>query len=421
MSDDVINPSKYIIVDPELKLTLVDKKTVLVFSFKVVLAFKRKRFGLAWPGTFRLQAEALWLESFWLGSSSNGSVLLEPVSVDMYMYVLVTDPRVMQYRTSSSYGFSSWECEFIILFQDGSEKERREEWIKCFYFYLMYRIQSGGDVSLGGVHGPAGLHGGLLGGLLDGLLGGRLLGRREGPSLEEGGDALVCDGVGVEHFQEGGLIFHLDEGAGLVQLHEIQVLTINFRVVHKASFNQLGDPEFEIGICLGLQAPDRQPGPLLALLQSGREEIKIGRGRMEAGEPGKNVIACFVFVHRKWGTYLATIGDLVLTVFLDTFMRKWAGILMLRWRAVRSWRTSISFSPERRLGTARPANTRDLRFVNTIMYLVIFLFSPDNIGTLQGQKLSIRLLLVVGDSPVESVLAFTQALHLACKGLNLLS
>ena len=66
---------------PDLKFPLMDRNIELVLSFKVMLAFKRKRFGQAWLGTFRLQAEALWPGSFWWVYSSNGSVLLETFSV----------------------------------------------------------------------------------------------------------------------------------------------------------------------------------------------------------------------------------------------------------------------------------------------------------------------------------------------------
>ena len=98
---------------------------------------------------------------------------------------------------------------------------------------------------------------------------------------------------------------------------------------------------------------------------------------------------------------------------------KHGGILMFKWREVKSIRMSTSFSPGRRFGTEGPEKTSDLKFGNTIHSCLIIFLLPNTVGTLQGQKLGVGLLLVVGHGPGQGVVPLTQVLNLLGQVLDL--
>ena len=419
--DFPIKVVQVLITDPDLKFTLVDQNMELVFSFKVVLALKRKRFGQAWPEIFRLQAEALWPEGFWWVPSSNGGVLLGTFSVDIRVYSSVMDRTVLQYKTFISEDFTPYEYEWEImfLFQDSNVKERGKGWMEFFYWFYSYK--NGGNISLG-LHGGIGGFGSWLDSRLGGWVGGGGVNwRREHRGLEVGRDALIRYGIGVVELEETGFILNSHEGSALINLEKIQVLTVNLVAVHQPGSAQLGDSILEVAVRLCLQTPDRQLGPGLAVLQPRGQEIKVGRAGVDVEESVnvKNVNEKLFLTYSKWDTYLATMGDLILAVCLETFPMKHGGILMFKWREVKSIRMSTSFSPGRRFGTEGPAKTSDLKFGNTIHSCLIIFLLPNTVGTLQGQKLGVGLLLVVGHGPGQGVLPLTQALNLLGQVLNL--
>ena len=114
-------------MDPE------PKKEILVSFLKVVLAFKRIRFGRPWPGTVRLQAVSLWFDSSWMGLSSSGVALLR--SNIQIWYSWVKDPSVLK-REDGRYNGVSINSINVFTFQDGMKvirKQERRERTKYFY------------------------------------------------------------------------------------------------------------------------------------------------------------------------------------------------------------------------------------------------------------------------------------------------
>ena len=447
-------------MDPKPKSTSEFFEFNWFYLAKVLLAFKRKRFGRAWPGTFWLQAEALWLESFRNGFSLDGSVLLESVSKIYTWYILVKDQYVVwqfrgvrkkdnghindhednlsfqdesgrnqvkiieqcyrkvkvsfivrQFRGAiiTFYSYSN-NREDGFSFQDGIWK-KSNEFIKCFY--LMIRLLSGNI--LDDVHrGVASV----LGGGRDSVLGG--LGWRDDSGGEEGCHALIGNRVRVEELEEGGLVLKFDKGGALVKLAKVEVHPINLVGVHQPCFAQFSDSKLEIAIWGSLQTPDGQSSSFLLGLKSRAQQIKVWPATMKIGESGKNGNVKIRKRVYKFASYLATMGDFPLAVILYTFSIKTGGILTWRCRLRRVMRMSTSFSPGSLLGMAGPEKTKDLRIGNRNEVYGKNSFSPNNIGAIEGQESGVGVLLVFGDGPVEVSLAFAESLHLSIQVSNLL-
>ena len=448
-------------MDPKLKYTtfsidLRSVKNLSLFYSKVVSASKWKRFGQAWPGTFRLQVEALWLESSWKVFSMNGCVLLETVCklrnrVDGW-YSLVKDLIVWHFRMEMDDWIWTYKYVDVIIFQDekrnGSRreytglfhytwilsyfletdhttvmlfkkqlkteyykrkegisfrdangKESREKSIK--YFYSSLRLHEG--KCLAGVHGSS----------IRGGRGGNVLGRSQDSSRQEGRHLLVSYGVVAEHFQQGRLVLNKEKVRVFVELHQIHVVAINPGLVNKASGSKLRQGKLDVGVGLGLLAPDRKFGRVV--LQSGAEQVVIGRTRVKISKPGNGRKNKFLVFKKgsKCGTYFTTMGDLALFVCLEALAINGGGILMLKWRADKSITMFTSFSPGTFLGTTGPANTRDLEFRNNQMFLFgSSLYLPYYIRSFQRQEFGVRLLLVAGHG-------LGQVLHLVSQDLDL--
>ena len=120
-------------MDPKPISTSDYLECILVYLVKVLLAFKRKRFGRAWPGTFWLQAEALWLEGFWIDSSLDGSVLLVSVYIIIFWYVLVKDLYIVwQFTGMQTFNSHINDHEDNVSFQDG-RSSNQDKFIKYLY------------------------------------------------------------------------------------------------------------------------------------------------------------------------------------------------------------------------------------------------------------------------------------------------
>ena len=425
------------------------KNLSCLFYLKVVSAFKWKRFGQAWPGTFRLQVEALWLESSWKVFSMNGCVLLETVcklvnykidswyslgkdlivrhfgmemdvwslickcvfifqvengSIDedtrVFYYVwflldfLEKDQMVMFYKKQLNNEYD--KGEEIFFSQDGNWKERKN----CIkYFYSILRLQEG--KRLIGVH-VSSFRGG-----------GGVLGRGEDPCFQEGRHLLIGYWVGTEHLKKGRLVLNEKELGVVMELDQVHVVPIDSGLVNEAGRGKLRKGKFQVGVGLGLLAPDRQFG--LVVFQSGAEQVVVGGTRVVINKPGNGRKKLFLVFKkgRKCDTYFTTMGDFALLVCLEALAMNGGGILMLKWRADKSMTMFTSLSPGTLLGTAGPANTSDLEYRKNKMFLFgSSLFSPYNVYSFQSQEVGVRLLLVFGDS-------LGQGLHLVSQDLDL--
>ena len=374
-------------MDPELELCIIISFTVLSELYKAVLVFKWKRFGRSRPGMIWPQVEALWLKSSWECFSSNGSVWLKQKPLSYSWCTLWKDSGLLKGRNYRFFSCANFQDFFLwircvisdghislnaseersfrestleiciyketLSFQDDAEKDHRTGCIKRFYSkFGLQRDNSGG------VHGAGG----------PGLGGGGGGGRRHDSSAEEGVDALVGYRVGMEDFQKSRIILNEEKGRVLVQLHKIHVVSVNFGLVQQTSLTQLGDGKFEVTIRLSLKPPDLQVGSLLQSFQFWAKQVKVRPRRVMVSKPIRKLDLNLWVDGLYCPTYLATMGDFPLEVFLETFTIMVGWIRMFRWREVKPMRMSTSFSPGTLLGTARPAKTSELKLWDRNMF-----------------------------------------------------